>query len=39
MHIYIETKEMGMLGNRNYLKVSKIKFTDYEDIIILLDKS
>lgn len=39
IHIYTETKEIGMVGNRNYLKVSKIKFTDYEDIIILLNKS
>lgn len=38
IHIYTETKEIGMVGNRNYLKVSKIKYTEYEDVLKNLDK-
>ncbi|MBQ8891309.1 MAG: hypothetical protein IJ068_00380 [Bacilli bacterium] len=33
IHIYLETKEIGMLGNRNYVKVSNIKYTSYEDVL------
>ena len=38
IHIYIETKEIGMIGNRNYLKVLKIKYTEYDDIIDVLNE-
>lgn len=37
IHIYTETKEIGMVGNRNYLKVSKIKYTDYDKAIKRLE--
>jgi hypothetical protein len=38
IHIYENTKEIGMVGNSNYVKVSKIKYTDLEKALIILNK-
>ena len=38
IHIYENTKEIGMVGNSNYVKVSKIKYTDLNKALIILNK-
>ena len=38
IHIYISTKEIGMIGSANILKISKIKYTDYDKAIELISK-
>ena len=38
IHIYENTKEIGMVGNSNYVKVSKIKYTDFDKALIILNE-
>ena len=38
IHIYTSTKEIGMIGSANILKISKIKYTDYDKAIKLINK-
>ena len=38
IHIYTSTKEIGMIGSANILKILKIKYTDYDKAIKLINK-
>ena len=38
IHIYTSTKEIGMIGSANILKVQKIKYTNYDKVIDLINK-
>ena len=38
IHIYTSTKEIGMIGSANILKVQRIKYTDYVKAIEFIKK-